>query len=716
MVLSRLNKKINYPDIERVDQDDINHNSPLYQTEIKNVDVIIALGNVKFSFVNDQVLYVPIYLTRNYKVVAQVGVYEFPNSTYSNILDDDDDILLDQLEQPLLYTFVTPEYIKQKVGESGEVASEVRDAEALEEKSVDESDKDSDESESDEDSDESEDEKDEEGDGDDDDDDDANSQSARESVEQDLFGKPGLGASVLPEEGEVLEELLEGKADAETADEHKNWIQKFLKNSNYEISDEGGGGDCLFEVIRAATANTKKPYSVEDLRKILAENVTEEIFKGYREMYDMHVMEIKQDTERMQTIKKQLTTLKGKYHASKDDAQKKELLSSAQEARSKYGQLKSEREHARSVINVEFAFMKDVHTLDDFKQVVLTCKFWADTWAISTLERVLNIKLILLSSQNYDRKDYNNVLQCGQLNDEELEKKGKFTPTFYIITDYMGNHYKLVSYKEKSIFKFKDLPYGLVHRIINLCMPKKGGVYNLIPAFRRLKSSKIAEAEVTAEAAAAAAATDSHGEDKSDDKLFNEDIVFQFYSRSQNKAPGKGAGEKIPSEDESRFINLKAIKNWRKVLSNFYVGEPIHYDGLTWASVEHLYHALKFKKGNPEFYKKFSLESNSPFSKLPVMAKAAGGKSGVYTTHKKDADGKKRTEKIILRNENIKADSDFWDRKKEAMESALRAKFMSDGVPKDVLLKTLDAKLMHYLGRGQGTELWEHLMKIRKEI
>ena len=44
-----------------------------------------------------------------------------------------------------------------------------------------------------------------------------------------LFGQEGLGASVLPEEGEVLEELLESEADAETADSHKNWIQRFLK-------------------------------------------------------------------------------------------------------------------------------------------------------------------------------------------------------------------------------------------------------------------------------------------------------------------------------------------------------------------------------------------------------------------------------------------------------------------------------------------------------
>ena len=50
--------------MDNVDKDDINHNSPLYQTEMKNIDAIIALGNVKFTFVNDKVLYIPIYLTQ----------------------------------------------------------------------------------------------------------------------------------------------------------------------------------------------------------------------------------------------------------------------------------------------------------------------------------------------------------------------------------------------------------------------------------------------------------------------------------------------------------------------------------------------------------------------------------------------------------------------------------------------------------------------------
>ena len=112
--------------------------------------------------------------------------------------------------------------------------------------------------------------------------------------------------------------------------------------------------------------------------------------------------------------------------------------------------------------------------------------------------------------------------------------------------------------------------------------------------------------------------------------LFDENIVFQFYSRSQNKLPGKGAGEKISPESENKFAELRKIKNWRKVLSNFYI-EPFTSDNLTWNSVEHLYHALKFKKGHPEFYKQFSLESDSAFSKEPLLAKAAGGKTGIAT-------------------------------------------------------------------------------------
>jgi hypothetical protein len=96
--------------------------------------------------------------------------------------------------------------------------------------------------------------------------------------------------------------------------------------------------------------------------------------------------------------------------------------------------------------------MKGIDTLDQFKSKIKSCDFWADTWAISTLERILNIKFIILSNEAYKSGDTKNVLQCGQLNDKILENKGIFNPEFYLITDYSGDHYKLVGYKKKQIF------------------------------------------------------------------------------------------------------------------------------------------------------------------------------------------------------------------------------------------------------------------------
>lgn len=41
-----------------------------------------------------------------------------------------------------------------------------------------------------------------------------------------------------------------------------------------------------------------------------------------------------------------------------------------------------------------------------------SCDFWAETWTISTLERILNIKIIILSVEAFKEGDLKNVLQC----------------------------------------------------------------------------------------------------------------------------------------------------------------------------------------------------------------------------------------------------------------------------------------------------------------
>ena len=107
-------------------------------------------------------------------------------------------------------------------------------------------------------------------------------------------------------------------------------------------------------------------------------------------------------------------------------------------------------------------------------------------------------------------------------NDIELEKRGKFEPEFYIILEYNGYHYKLVGYKKKQIFKFRELPYDIKKMVTDKCMEKNAGIFSIIPDFQKFKASTTKE--VIKEAVY---------EDISESKLrglYNDDIVFQFYS------------------------------------------------------------------------------------------------------------------------------------------------------------------------------------------
>jgi ribA/ribD-fused uncharacterized protein len=182
--------------------------------------------------------------------------------------------------------------------------------------------------------------------------------------------------------------------------------------------------------------------------------------------------------------------------------------------------------------------------------------------------------------------------------------------------------------------------------------------------------------------------------------LYNPETVFLFYSKSSDKEPGKGAGEKIKSEDVNRYVPLSKIKNWRKMLSNFW-GEPFHLEGKQWQSVEHYYQASKFK-GHPDFYNQFSLDSGSDISKDPNLAKSAGGKTG--------------KSKSFIRPKEIKMDEDFFpNRSKIEMYKAQHAKFTQNDDLMRMLKLTGDAKLVHHV-RGSQPIVFDNLMYIRSKL
>ena len=187
------------------------------------------------------------------------------------------------------------------------------------------------------------------------------------------------------------------------------------------------------------------------------------------------------------------------------------------------------------------------------------------------------------------------------------------------------------------------------------------------------------------------------------DDLFDPSIVFQFYSKSRDLEPGKGSGEKIPDDKIPEYEELSKIKNWRKMLSNFYESE-FTLDDKRWLSVEHYYQGAKFKKENPDFYEQFSLDSDSDISKDPNLAKSAGGKSG-------------KSKGKIIRPSNIKMDKDFFldNRSSNEMKRAQREKYKQNEELKRMLLLTKDAKLTHF-SRGSPPIVFNETMELRKEF
>ena len=185
--------------------------------------------------------------------------------------------------------------------------------------------------------------------------------------------------------------------------------------------------------------------------------------------------------------------------------------------------------------------------------------------------------------------------------------------------------------------------------------------------------------------------------------LYDDNTVFQFYSKSGDKPrPGSGAGEKIGVEGAKAYAELRQIPSWRRKLSNFWT-EEFQLDGHKWLSVEHYYQASKFKRNNPDFFLQFSLDSGSELSKDPVLAKAAGSKSGKYK-------GKE------LREKSITIDTDFFSgRNKTEMEYAMKAKFEQNSDLGRLLKATKKAKLNHF-SRGSPPIVFEELMKVRKGL
>jgi hypothetical protein len=501
----------------------------------------------------------------------------------------------------------------------------------------------------------------------------------------------------------------------------KKWIKSFMKSDNYDIIDTPYDGNCFFSMVQMALAENEQELSIADMRELLAENVTEELFQNYKLLYDDFLRNEQNLTREIKNVTKRYKDLETNMKKTKDRNLIKSFEKQSTDIEKMHTDLKKDRVQARDILK-DYAFMKGIDNLSMLKLKIKTSEYWADAWAISTLERELNIKFIIFSELNYREHDEVNVLQCGHLNDTILEERGIFEPSFYVLAAYhAGSHYQIITYNAAKSFSFEELPEEIKVLVTEKCLEKIAGPYSLIPEFNAKAlqmhgGPAIVAASLKGEIEPIVISSDKEEpalpftEELSSD-LYDNGTIFRFYSKSLDKPlPGKGAGEILGPEGAGAYAELARMPEWRKKLANSWPAE-FKLDNHKWLTTEHYYQASKFKRNNKDFYIQFSLDSpDSSIAKDVDLAKAAGGQSGKFKGE-------------VVRSKDVKIDPDFYvvpkgskySRGEMEMEAAMRAKFTQHPDLKQILLATKKAKLEH-IRRSRPAEVFNDLMRIRREL
>jgi predicted NAD-dependent protein-ADP-ribosyltransferase YbiA (DUF1768 family) len=694
MVKSVIDSKIIYDESKNVDIDDLYHASSRYNYTLYKKKIEIVLGKVRYTYSKYDVLYYPIYLVFGDEIDSKIGIFEISSNKAIEAIDEEGDV---DLKKGHIIPFISEEYLKKTIanyvkekefqeGQQGDIENIEKgriDAEPTIDIDNDENDKIVPKT------------------------NDVLSLDIPEHINKNTKADETLKDGLFEEDQSVVPPPMlsqETKIDSEKyksdymENPNNTWIEQFTNNNNYKIIDNEGGGDCFFAVIRDAFKQIGKNISVEKIRALLSKNASEDIYSLYRTMYLTHFEELQNIERELTSIKKTGSLLKKRINNAQTTDIHKKLVDEAKELLVKRDELTANKDITKDTMK-DFEYMKNIDTFDKFKEFILSHDYWADDWSISVLEHLLNIKMVILSEENFEEGDLDSVMRCEIYNNTYMKEGEKFNPDYYIITSYTGNHYKLITYKNKNIFKFKEIPYDIKTLIINKCMERNSGVYYLIQDFCNLKTEL-------------GLPSDCGNPIKNDDEylnrdLYDKDIVFRFYSHS-NKKPlaGKGAGETIHESKINDFSTLNNKKNksmidWRKKLDDTWP-VVISVDNHKWSTIKHYCLGSQFKNGFPDFYLEFSLDSGSKISKDLDLAMIAGSDSG-------------KLESKILRKPEIKKDGDYNIHADEYRKKALISKFSQNLDLKKILLETSPARLDHFNRRNESG-IDELLMHVRKEL
>jgi predicted NAD-dependent protein-ADP-ribosyltransferase YbiA (DUF1768 family) len=661
MVVSRIDSSVVYAENKSINPNDVKRESRLYQIMWNRLNIIIAVGSQKHT--NHNITYFPIYLVKSNNSVIQIGIFEILTNKIDKYLDSKRALKIEKLGEPLIYTCITKKMVQQmrKQPETNIKNDELTD-----------------------------------------DEDEDPTELAEAAITNRLFIPNNRNDIFVLSKNVPLQKELRSETHKDALDSRQKyhasttdiWINKFMQNKNYYIDTIEGSDTCFFTAIKDAYASINQHTTVEKLKNKLSLSVTEDMFRYFKNAHELLINSDEKIKTQLKQLQKQNADLKVQLTKTINRNLQHQFIVEGEKNLVLFNRLKNEKKMVDYHLQ-EYRYLKGIRTLDDFIRKIKTCDFWAETWAISTVELMLNVKFIILSNDEFSNADLNHVLVCGLA----PSVKKIVIPEYYIILSKSKNNYHLVSYKNHKIFTQKELPFDIRTIIKDKCVEENGGRFEMIPGFMVNRGEGVEEKG--SQSGGGGENSSPHTNPRYMD-TFDNNIVFRFYEKSSNRPPGKNSGEKLNIEFIHEYGELTNIPDWRKKLANTWV-QPFVLDGHKWNSVEHYYQASKFKKYNHDFYLDFSLDSKNELSKNVSMCQSVGGISGKYNGS-------------VFREKHVVIDPEFYSHlKNKVLHDAQYAKFSQNPELKNLLLATKNAKLLYHK-KGRPPEVYYELMIVRKEL
>ena len=599
MVFSRIDSNVVYPELRKVYKEDLDQEAELYELELENEDITVALGTHRRVANNDNLVFFPIYKINPNNKAIQIGVYELPKRQLPRVLDEDGDVDIDLLGEPLLFPSVSQPKAQPKAQPEAQAQAE------------------------------------------------AQAQTS---------GKP-------------------------------TWVAEYLGDGRWRGQEPHFGGDSLFAAVRDALENVGRLYSVSDLRRLVGQQATEQIYREQRHYREVYTAVAERVNAKLRRIVAENDALKGALNEAIDHGEQAEIVAAARKLKERFLALKREKKDVDQLLK-ETSFMKPLTTFEKFRTFIRSDNiqnFAVQEWMVAALERGLNIKLVFLSSENQKEGDLGNVLLCGE--------QSTTLPDLYVVVEKWGkNHHRLLNYQGLKAFTCDELPGSLKERILVKCMEKMAKDFLAIPYFaERAVELKRARRHHSTPPIPAMMPQIVVKNLACDPRV----VLVLGPAAASSPWPGRANGERIDRDFEGVYFELARDKHWRKKLDDAWAAE-FDLDGHKWQTVAHYMCGARFAKANPSYSYQFSLDSASPMAKDLELA-YAGALGAAKPAH-------------------IETDMAFHGQKHAAaLKNALLAKFTQHQELQQLLANTHTATLAKYIP-NEPLQSYDMLMFVRSKL